>query len=320
MPKPPTSGKAPLFWMLGTVAAIFTGISPAVLADDTPATLPTTTVAATAPANKWQFTLLNPVPADQLRGMDTDRPNVTNTPHTIDAGHLQIETGLIDYSYDLRRSSGIAIRLDDFDFAASNFRLGLLDNLEVNAVVDPYQMDRTHESSEGRDTGSTVYSRGFGDTIIGAKLNLWGNEGGDATGVSGLAIQPQLKFPTANDGLGNGHFEFSVAFPFLVNLPAAFHLGLQSGVSLERDIANDGDVAGMQNSISVDRVVWKQLDVYVEYASDVTTEKHVEAVQTIDVGGTYPLNDNVVLDTGFAFGLNRATNDLEVLAGISVRF
>ena len=31
--------------------------------------------------------------------MDTDRPNITNTPHTIDAGHLQIEAGAADYAY-----------------------------------------------------------------------------------------------------------------------------------------------------------------------------------------------------------------------------
>jgi hypothetical protein len=120
--------------------------------------------------------------------------------------------------------------------------------------------------------------------------------------------------------LGNGHFECAVEFPFLINRPAGFHLGFQPGVSLERNTGNDGNVAAMQNSISIDRVVWNNLDVYLEYASDVTTEKHVEAMQTIDVGGTYPLTDNIVLDTGVAFGLNNATNDIEVLAGISVRF
>jgi hypothetical protein len=320
MQKLSTAGEGSLTLMLITVPAIYALISRAALADDNSATTPATTVAPTAPASKWQFTLLNPVPADQLRGMDTDRPNVTNTPHTVDAGHVQMETGLIDYSYDRSRFSGGEIRSDDFAFAPSNFRLGLLDDLEVNAAIDPYQIDRTHESTSGTNAGSTFYSRGLGDTVVGAKLNLWGNEGGDATWVSGLAIQPQFKFPTASHGLGNGHFEFSVALPFLLNLPAAFHLGLQSGVSLERNTANDGNLAGMQNSISVDRVVWKQLDVYVEYASDVTSEKHVDSVQTVDIGGTFPLNDNVVLDTGFDLGLNRATSDLQVLAGISVRF
>ena len=33
-----------------------------------------------APFDKSQYDLFNPVPDDALRGMDTDRPNITNTP------------------------------------------------------------------------------------------------------------------------------------------------------------------------------------------------------------------------------------------------
>jgi hypothetical protein len=53
-----------------------------------------------------------------------------------------------------------------------------------------------------------------------------------------LAIQPQLKFPTARGDVGNGRFEFSAAAPFLVNLPAKFHLGVQPGISYERNSRN----------------------------------------------------------------------------------
>ena len=66
--------------------------------------------------------------------------------------------------------------------------------------------------------------------------------------------------------------------------------------------------------------MFDKLDLYVEYAAAATTKKHVEAGQTIDVGGTYALTDNVVLDTGLNLGLNKASNNVEILAGISVRF
>jgi hypothetical protein len=269
----------------------------------------------TAP-DKWQYTLFNPVPADLLRGMDTDRPNVTNTPHTIDAGHLQIETGAVDYSYYRFHAPGGGLRQDDLDFGQFNFRLGVLSDLEVNAVVNACDIDRAHDYTAGK----TYRDDGFGDTVFGGKLNLWGDESGDDAWETALAIQPQLKFPTACDGVGNGKFEFSVVFPFLMNLPRGFHLGVQPGVSYESNSANSGYVPGMQNSISVDRVIFANFDVYVEYASEVTSEKHVKAEQTIDVGYTLPLNDNVVIDTGVNFGLNDASTTIEVLAGISVRF
>ena len=306
------NGRKPAAWTVMQILALSYALTPVARADEPPAT----TAASEAAPDKWQYTLLNPTPTATLRGMDTDRPNVTNTPHTIDAGHLQIETGLIDYTNDRKHSSGTTYRSDDFAFAASNFRLGVLNNLEINAVIVPYAIDQTHDLSDK----TSNYASGFGDTIVGAKLNLWGNEGGDAPWLTGLALQPQLKFGTASNGLGNGRFEFSIAVPFLMNLPQGFHLGLQPGVSLQRNSANDGNVAGMQDSISIDRVLIANLDIYLEYAAAVTTEKHTQAVQTLDVGGTYPFNDNITLDAGVALGLDNASPDVQVLAGISVRF
>jgi Putative MetA-pathway of phenol degradation len=276
----------------------------------------TATSPASQPPDKWQYTLFNPAPADQLRGMDTDRPNVTNTPHTIDAGHVQIEIGVIDYSYFRDHSSEANVREDDFDFGQFNFRIGVLNNLEINAVVDAYDYVKVQDNT----AGTTTRAGSFGDTVLGAKLNLWGNEGDDDVWTTALAIQPQFKLPTAASDVGNGHFEFSVAGPFLVNLPAGFHLGLQPAVSYERNTVNNGYVTGFPTSVSVDRVVIGSLDVYLEYACDPTTEKHAQTEQTIDTGGTYPLSDNVVIDAGVNFGLNKASNNVEVLAGMSVRF
>ena len=265
--------------------------------------------------DEWQFMLFNPTPDNQLRDMDTDRPNVTNTPHTIDAGHWQIETGIMDYIYYRDDSAGNNVRSDDFAFGQFNFRLGVLGNLELNAVLDVYETDRSQNIS----SHATFRARGIGDTIVGGKLNFWGNEGSAAVGCTALAIQPQFKFPTARNDIGNGRFEFSVTAPFLANLPAGFHLGLQPGVSQERNSSNIGNVTGIPGSVSLDRAVFGNLDVYLEYACHLTTEKHVTAPQTVDIGGTYPLTKNIVLDAGVNVGLNRASNNIEVLTGISVR-
>ena len=194
---------------------------------------------ADAPAtqpDKSQYSLFHPTPADQMRGMDTDRPNITNTPHTIDAGHLQLETGLIDYSYFRQHAAGASARNDDFSFGQFNFRLGVLNNLELNAAFDALDLDRTRGGNPSKS--STAAS--FGDTVFGGKLNLWGNETGDDAWESALAIQPQLKFPTARYSVGNGRFEGSVAAPFLLNLPKGFHFSYQPGLLYERNTKNTG--------------------------------------------------------------------------------
>lgn len=289
------------------IVAVTLGISDGFTAADEP---------ATQRVDKSQYTLFHPTPADQMREMDTDRPNVTNTPHTIDAGHLQLETGLIDYSYFRQHSAGASARNDDFSFGQFNFRLGVLNNLELNAAIDALELDRTH----GGNPSKSSTSASFGDTVFGAKVNLWGNETGDDAWESALAIQPQLKFPTARDSVGNGRFEGSVAAPFLLNLPKAFHFSYQPGLLYERNTKNTGYVAGFENAASIDRVVFRNLDLYLEYACFVTTERHTEPVQLIDFGGVYQLTENLVLDTGLTFGLNRASTNFELTAGISLRF
>lgn len=54
-------------------------------------------IAGAAP-DKNHYTLFNPTPNQFLRDLTTDRPDTTESPFTIDAGHVQIETNLFGYS------------------------------------------------------------------------------------------------------------------------------------------------------------------------------------------------------------------------------
>jgi hypothetical protein len=268
------------------------------------------------PVDKSQYTLFNPVPDDALRGMDTDRPNITNTPHTIDAGHVQIETGLYDWSHFHDRTHGNDVVTDTLTLGHINARLGLTDRLEVNATIDSFDWVKTSD----KIAGQTTKVSGFGDTVIGGKLNLWGNEGGDDPWTSGFALQPQVKLPTAQTGIGNNHVEWNVGAPFLINLVGGFHLGLETALGQERNSANNGAVVGWQNSASVDHVIFDAVDVYLEYAMHVTTEHDTQPQQSIDVGFTYPVTDNVVVDSGIFIGTNKVTPDIEWTSGVSLRF
>ena len=56
---------------------------------------------ASASPDKSDYTLFNPTPRDRLREMSTDRPDKTESPFTVDAGHFQIET-LVDVERTMR--------------------------------------------------------------------------------------------------------------------------------------------------------------------------------------------------------------------------
>ena len=57
--------------------------------------------------DKSQYTLFNPIPSNCLREFDPDRPDVTDSPFTVDAGHIQFESGL--FSYALSRQTSKAL-------------------------------------------------------------------------------------------------------------------------------------------------------------------------------------------------------------------
>jgi hypothetical protein len=274
------------------------------LADDGPST--------TAATDKSGYTLFHPTPVDQMRDMEVDRPDKTNTPDTIDAGHLQIESGFFDLNFS-RHGSG---RNDPFSLGEEDFRIGVLNNVEVDVAIALYDSLPVPEAGLAR----IPRHDGIGDLFLGGTYNLWGNDAGDTVWASSLGIQPQFKIPTAAHDIGNGHFEAFIGVPFQINLPSGFHLGAETIVSDERNSSNDGNVTGWQNMIEVDHVFLQKFDIYAEYWSHLTTEQHTKPQQTIDTGITYSITDSIVLDTGFNFGLNSATSDFEWVAGITVRF
>lgn len=275
----------------------------------------TTTRAADQPPDKSRFTLFNPTPIADLRDIDTDRPDKTNSPHTIDAGHLQIEFGLFDYLYNRDRYHGANARADAISVAQFNFRLGVLNNVELNAIVTPWQFERdTDNISRSSSRQST-----FGDTVVGGKINFWGNDNNKLWDTA-MGMQAQLKVPTAREPAGNGHPEFVLNLPLAINLPADFSLTVQTAPGWERNSTNSGYVAGWQNSASLDHEIFKKLDGYIEYWSHVTAERHQEAQQTMDAGVLYQLTDSLVLDIGINVGLNHASPSFEWVGGASVRF
>src|SRR3954464_5378345 len=161
----------------------------------------------------------------ELRPMDVDRPNKTNTPHTVDPAHVQIEFGAFDWAYS--KSKGATPWTSQATFAQTNVRVGVLERLELNVIVSPL----LYTDGGADSNGERASASGFGDIAVGGKFNLWGNESGDAPWATAMALQPQVKIPTGPDELGNGHTELFLGVPFLVNLPEGLHLSVQPTVS-----------------------------------------------------------------------------------------
>ena len=89
---------------------------------------PTASPVPASSPHKSGYSLFHPTPVSEMREMSTDRPDQTESPFTVDAGHLQIEMDLINWTHD---HSGGAVT-DSMAFAPVNFKIGLTDNVQLD--------------------------------------------------------------------------------------------------------------------------------------------------------------------------------------------
>ncbi len=264
--------------------------------------------AAEPQADKSQYTIWNPTPRELMREMSTDRPDKTESAYTVDAGHFQIEADVLSYAKDRHNDSNE--RVEGWSFFNANLKVGLCNNSDLQVVVPTYSTVRT------RSAGATERNSGFGDLVTRLKINFWGNDGG----TTAFAAMPYVKFPTAQDDLGNGAFEGGIIFPLAVALPHEWGMGVMT----QFDFAEDGDGSGYHpefiNTITLSHDIVGNLAGYVEFFSLMSTDRDSDWIGTFDLGLTYALTEDIQLDTGVNIGVTRSADDVNPFLGISWRF
>jgi hypothetical protein len=283
-----------------TLAAALLALTPAMANAQSPATH--------APPDKSGHHLFNPTPRAALRELSTDRPDQTESPYTVDAGHMQVEMDLAGFTYDRHNPERADVRVEGWNFGAVNFKIGLLNNVDLQVLVQPFNTTRI--------SGPDIRLEGFGDVTLRTKINLWGNDGGKTA----LALMPFVKIPSAHDDLGNGAVEGGLIIPLSVDLGGGWRMGLMTEVDILEDAEGRGHHAEWVNSITFSRGLTERLGTYVEFFSVVSAERHAPWVGTFDAGFTYAVSDDLQLDCGVNIGLTRAADDVNPFIGLSWRF
>ena len=261
--------------------------------------------------DKSRYNLFNPTPPMRMREMSTDRPDKTESAYTLDAGHFQLEMDLINYGYDKHNPDRDGKLVRTWGIAPINLKVGLLNNLDMQFLMEPHTYERTSDPAEG-----VSKKRGFGDLVTRVKWNLWGNDGG----ATAFALMPYLKLPTNQDQLGNHHVEGGLIAPLAVELPGGWGMGLMTQLDLVRDTTSRGNHPEFVNTITLGHDIIGDLGGYVEFFSSVSTERGSGWVGTVDLGLTYALTKNIQLDAGINIGVTRAADDWNPFIGLSWRF
>ena len=269
--------------------------------------------AAASPAlaqapDKSGYSLTNPTPREALRDLSTDRPDKTESPYTVDAGHVQVELDFANYSRD---RDGQA-RAETIGVLPFNLKLGLTNSTDLQLLVEPYVRQEVTDRATGvRDTIS-----GFGDVTLRLKHNLWGNDGGRTA----LALMPFVKLPTNSNGIGNDAVEFGLIIPLAIEVTDRVGIGLMTEIDMLEESDGSGLAASFINSATASFALTKRLGMYTELFTERSTERGARWIVTGDVGLTYGLTDDLQLDGGVNLGITDAADDLQLFVGISRRF
>jgi hypothetical protein len=260
-------------------------------------------------ADKSAYSFFNRTPEAQLRELTTDRPDRTESPYTVDAGWWQLEMDLIAYTRDHDKSGGADVQASALSFANINLKVGLTSSIDLQTVFETYTRVRVHD----RISGARTTVSGFGDITSRLKINFWGNDGGD----SAFGLMPFVKWPTNQHGLGNKSVEGGLIVPYSHALAGGWDLGAMTEVDIVRNDNDDGYTSEWVNSVTVGHDLTENVGFYVEIASTLT---HGADLASFDCGLTYGYSKHVQFDVGANIGLTRATEDLTIFAGLSVRF
>jgi hypothetical protein len=254
------------------------------------------------PADKSGFHLLRPTPRGSMREMSADRPDITESPYTVDAGHFQVELSFLEYTRDDEGQG----RTEAFALLPSNFKVGSLNNVDVQLVTEPYLWLK----------GNREDGEGHGATQIRVKVNLWGNDGGDTA----LALMPFVAFPTADDAVGGDEdrIEGGLIVPLAISLGEPVGLGLMAEFDLVWDDEDHDYDLDFIHTASLAFDLNERVGAFVEYVG-VANSDGGGYQALVGVGLTYAISKDLQLDVGANLGLNDEADDVRLFSGLTLR-
>jgi hypothetical protein len=264
--------------------------------------------------DKSQYNLFNPTPVDQMRELAPDRPDTTEEPRTIDAGHYQIEFSFADYNFDRRNKERQTAKT--LSVLPMLLKVGLLDNVDLQLGVNPFVWERTRD----RASGEAQEARGLADSEMRLKINVWGNESGK-TWETAFAVMPWVGMPTGTGGLSADHVEGGLILPLSIELPLDFSLATMVEVDfLHSEDQGGRTVVDFVHSASLGHQIYGDLNGFVEYAGFASFKHDHQYQGYLDFGLTYQIGKNVQVDGGMRVGLTPAADDVGFYSGITLRF
>lgn len=250
-----------------------------------------------------RYNLFNPVPKNQMKEMETDRPDVTESPYTVAPGHFQFETDLFKF---VRNHNGNTITTTHI-FNFGNYKMGLSDKTDIQFVIPTYVNNNIRETGTNKLIGRTA---GFDDITLRMKYNFWGNSGGKTA----FTVLPFVSFPTSS--FSNNGVQGGIIFPFALKINASLDLGSQVEMDLIRD-ENKNYHPEYLYSITIGKSFSSRIGGFAESVISYNPRAHHTDIFA-DGGIIFSLSENFNVDAGIYCGIKKES-DKAFFTGCSFR-
>lgn len=286
-----------------------TALSCSARADD--ATAPNIAAPTTDVPDKSGYNLFYPTPDDEMRKFTPDRPTKGYSVRTIDAGHVELETDFVSYTYS--KYQGITTR--SFEAFDPNLKVGITNWADIEIQFNGLQ---SQQSFDGATGASVAHGTGFGDVYLRTKINLFGND----SGPMGLAIIPYVKVPSSVPVISNGAVEGGLIAPLALRLPQDYIVTLMTEVDELKNADDSRRYTNFVNLVGVSHPLpgVEGANAMLELYSSAGTDPASPPIYTFDAGMNFRLDEHTILDVGLNLGLNKAAPKAQIYSGISVRF
>jgi len=243
-------------------------------------------------------TLLSP---PTLRSFSTDRPDRTESPYTVPAGWLQLESDIVSRG---RLESGDQT-VTSTSVASFNLKYGITPRFDMQFVFSPWIQTRTESPGVNNTSDET------GQAGLRVKYNLFGN----ASEGSAAGLLPFVLIPTRGDPVFSAA-TWGLLVPVTMGVTENVSLGSMLGATRV-----DNDEWWVIGSASLGISLTEKLGGFLEtYVARAGFESDALDDVTVDAGVTFLPRDNWQLDTGVYYGLTDDTEHWRVFVGASTRF
>jgi hypothetical protein len=245
------------------------------------------------------------VPA-RAEPITTDRPDFVESSDVVDAGRVQIESGL---QFE-RDSSG-----DDTRRLRSTpvlLRFGLGRSLEARIETDGAL--RSHDTVAGVDSKAS----GAADVSLGIKWRS--NEGDEATGKASTAWLLHVDVDSGSAEFRGQGLRPSLRYVAEWELPHGWSVGIMPGIVRDRDDAGQRYVNALF-AVTTGKEITPEWRAFFEIALPrIAKSKHGGTQASFDTGLAWVIGNDVQLDAYVQRGLTRETADWAAGVGFSIRF